>query len=497
MPSTGCALPTILLAAIALCLAFLVAATDNPAPPQAPPNIVIVFADDLGIGDVTCMNSNSKIPTPRMDQVAASGMRFTDAHSPAAVCTPSRYALLTGRYPWRSSLKRWVLGGSSPALLEPDRPTMASLLADQGYQTSCIGKWHLGLGTQDPVDWEAPLRPGPQDAGFDEFYGISASLDMPPYVFIENDRPVAELTGQVDKSGHRRQGGGGFWRAGRASEDFEFDQVLPRITSRAEETIKRFAADDRPFLVYVPLTAPHTPWVPTTAFDGRTSIGHYGDFTAQVDDTVGRIVDALDEAGALGNTLLIVTSDNGSHWPDADIEKWKHDGNMGYRGQKADIWEGGHRIPLLVSWPGVIEPGSTCDKTICLTDLFATCVTAGGGQWDTNAGEDSVDLGPLLRNETWSDPREGIIHQSGDGLLAIRCGKWKLIEALGSGGFSSPKRPKPDADGPAGQLYDLEVDPAETTNLYNSRPEIVARLTTLLEQIRTQPASVPPGWNRR
>jgi len=486
------------MASTLLLMSLIVSCTPESGPAQATrvpstPNIVIIFADDMGIGDPGCMNTESLIPTPWMDGIARSGMRFTDAHSAAAVCTSSRYALLTGRYPWRGSLKQWVLGGSSPALIEPERETLASILSNSGYQTACIGKWHLGLGNENPVNWDAPLRPGPLDAGFDEFYGIAASLDMPPYVFIEDDRPAAPITSSVEQSEHRRQGGDGFWRAGPASWNFQFDQVLPRITKRAEEVIQRndLMQDERPFLLYVPLTAPHTPWVPSEAFSDKTSVGHYGDFVSQVDDSIGRIITALKNAGELDNTLLIVTSDNGSHWPEADIERWGHDGNMGYRGQKADIWEGGHRVPLLVQWPGVIDPGSVCNETVCLTDLFATCTRAGGATWGTEAGEDSVDLGPLLRNDDWPNPREAVIHQSGDGMLAIRCGRWKLIEAMGSGGFTSPRRPKPDGKESTGQLYDLETDPAETTNLWLEHPQQVARLQAMLDRLRSEGRSVP------
>ena len=360
----------------------------EPADTRSGPNIVLILADDLGIGDLECMNPDSRIPTPGMDTIAAEGMRFTDAHAAAAVCTPSRYGLLTGRYCWRGPLKRWVLGGSSPALIESDRETLASLLSGAGYRTACVGKWHLGLGVQDPVDWDEPLQPGPLEVGFDEFYGIPASLDMPPYVFIENDRPEAPITASVERSGHRRQGGNGFWRAGAASEGFQFQEVMPKITDRAVDTITRYARsgreDGRPFFLYVPYTAPHTPWVPTESYSGRTGVGHYGDFVAQVDASVQRIAEAVQAAGVDGETLFIVTSDNGSHWPEADIERWEHDGNMGWRGQKADIWEGGHRVPLLVRWPGVIKPGTVSSETVCLTDLFATCARAGGASWGSD-----------------------------------------------------------------------------------------------------------------
>jgi len=459
---------------------------------RARPNIVLILADDLGIGDLGCYNPDSKIPTPRLDSIARAGIRFTDAHSPSAVCTPTRYAILTGRYAWRTRLKRWTLNGYSRALIDPERMTIASMLKAKGYRTACIGKWHLGLGSGKQTDYANPLEPGPNAYGFDRFFGIPASLDMPPYVYVEDTRCAVAPTGRIERSAHRRRNGGGFWRAGPIAPGFKHEDVLPTLAEKAVTWIEECGRDgERPFFLYFPLTAPHTPWVPTPAFQGKTEVGHYGDFTAQVDHVVGRIVDTLDRTGAARNTLLIVTSDNGSHWPRSDIERWGHRANLDCRGQKADIWEGGHRIPFLVHWPGVVAPGTVSDQTICLADLFRTVAGVVGTEVPENAGEDSYDLLPVLRGEAAAPIRDEIVHHSGDGMFAVRRGRWKLILGRGSGGFTPPRRVTPKKGEPAGQLYDLVEDPAETTNRYGAKPKVVAELTARLDRIREQGRSVP------
>ncbi len=459
------------------------------------PNIVIILADDLGIGDPSAYNPDSKVPTPNLDQVAAEGMRFNDAHSPSAVCTPTRYGLLTGRYSWRTRLKSGVLWGFSPALIEPERLTIASMLKQQGYFTAAVGKWHLGLGDQEKTDYTKPLRPGPLEAGFDTFFGIPASLDMEPYVFVRDDRPEELPTEEVEASRHRRQGGGGFWRAGPIAPSFRHIDVLPRIGEESVAIIQQEAEQDRPFFLYVPLSAPHTPWLPTDEYRGSSKAGYYGDFTAMVDVTIGQIIDALEQTGQKENTLLIVTSDNGSHWPVDDIEEFDHRANGPYRGQKADIHEGGHRVPFFARWPGKIEPGSTCDQTICLTDLLATCAAIVGQDLPEDAAEDSFNLLPLLLGESPSEPiRPATIHHSAQGMFAIRSGDWKLIEGLGTGGFTAPRSIDPSTLGPEdprGQLYNLAEDIAESNNLYNEHPEVVERLTKMLDEIRDSGRSGP------
>lgn len=456
----------------------------------APPHVVLILADDLGIGDLGCYNAESRVPTPRLDRIAAEGMALLDMHSPSGVCTPTRYGVLTGRYCWRSRLKRGVLQGYSPALIEADRVTLASLLRERGYATACIGKWHLGLGSGKRTDYAEPLRPGPVTVGFDHFFGIPASLDMVPYVFVEDDRVVEAPTAKVEKSGHRRQDGGGFWRGGATAPSFRHADVLPVLAERAEAWIDQHAGGDKPLFLYMPLSAPHTPWLPSEEFQGKSSAGYYGDFVAMVDSVVGRVDDALQRAGIRDDTLLLVTSDNGAHWPRADIARYGHRANGPYRGQKADIWEGGHRVPFLARWPGRIAPGSSDAETGCLTDLLATIAAAVGGEVPDGAGEDSFDLLPVLLGEDRDGPiREATVHHSMSGMFAIRQGKWKLIVGRGSGGFTKPRQVRVEqlAEGdPRGQLYDLDEDPAESKNLWNEEPEVVSRLSALLAKCRAE-----------
>lgn len=472
-------------AALALLCLTSLRAVAQPATSARPPNIVIILADDLGYGDLRSYNADSKIPTRHLDRLAAEGMRFTDAHSPSGVCTPTRYGLLTGRYAWRTSLKRGVLNGYSPLLIEPGRSTLASLVKQRGYATAAIGKWHLGLGTAQPADFTRPLEPGPLQVGFDYFFGIPASLDMPPYVFVENRAATVPPTGTTAASEMRRRGGNGYWRAGAIAPGFTHEGVLPALTEQAVSFIGK-QSPAKPFLLYLPLTGPHTPWMPTAEFRGKSGAGYYGDFVVQVDAAVGRVMSALDRAGVGANTLVIFTSDNGAHWLPADIEKWGHRANGGWRGQKADIWEGGHRVPFIARWPDTIRAGSTRTDLVCLTDLFATVAAIAGVPLSDDAAEDSFSLVPALTGRTLQAPiREAVVHHSSDGTFAIRQGPWKLALALGSHGFSEPKDIEPKPGEAQGQLYNLEEDPREERNLWLEKPETVARLSALLKKYQT------------
>ena len=484
------------------CLALLVAATliagcdaspDSTAVRDARPrpNIVVVLADDLGAGDLSSLNPDARTSTPNLDRLRAGGASLSDAHSPSAVCSPTRYGILTGRYCWRTRLKSGVLWTNDPLLVEDGRPTTASVLRDAGYHTAFVGKWHLGLGSEKPTDWTRPLDAGPHTVGFIESVGIPSSLDIPPYVWFRDGVGDPPPTGTVEGSAHRRQDGGGFWRAGAIADGFEFEEVLPRSIDESIEIVRRHAADrpDQPLFLQLWLTAPHTPWLPQEAWRGTSGAGYYGDFVNQVDHEIGRLLAALEATGLARDTLFVFTSDNGSHWPVADIERYGHDAHLGRRGQKADIHEGGHRVPLLIRWPGMIAPGTTIDETVCLTDLHATSIAAAGLIADDPGavgGEDSVDLVPLLRDGDVSTlaARPGIVHHGLDGLFAIRVGNWKLVEGLGSGGFTVPRRREPADGEPAVQLYDLAADPRETTNLAAEHPEVVARLGSILEAIR-------------
>lgn len=458
------------------------------------PNIVLILADDLGIGDLGCMNPEARTRTPNLDSLATDGARFVDAHSPSAVCSPTRYGILTGRYCWRTSLQRGVLWIDDPLLIETGRPTIASRLRDAGYHTAFVGKWHLGLGSSKPTDWTGPLDAGPHTVGFVESIGIPSSLDIPPYVWFRNGLGDPPPTETIEGSAHRREDGGGFWRKGAIAEGFVHEEVLPRSVDESIEIIQRHATDrpNQPLFLELCLSAPHTPWLPQESWRGTSGAGHYGDFVNQVDDEIGRLLTTLEAEGMAGSTLVVFTSDNGSHWPREDIQRWLHDANLGYRGQKADIHEGGHRVPMLIRWPGVVEPGSKIDRTVCLTDLYATCLAAGGagsrGDGDgIQGGEDSIDLVPLLRDgdESDLDARPGIVHHSLDGMFAIRVGDWKLVEGLGSGGFTAPKRIRNPEDRPPYQLYNLAEDPTESKNIASERPEKREELRAVLEAIRS------------
>jgi arylsulfatase A len=471
--------------------------------PSGPPNIIFIMADDLGYGDVSNLNPESKIQTPYMDSLAAAGMTFTDAHSGSAVCTPTRYGVVTGRYAWRTRLKSGVLWGYSPPLVEEDRTTVASMLKEYGYYTGCIGKWHLGLGWQTTdnhvlsdktneegsnVDFNLPLTAGPTTVGFDYFFGIPASLDMFPYVYVENDRIVAPATELIDVNDHA---GEGHWRAGKIAPGFTHEGVLPTLTDKAVSFIAEHA--ESPFFLYFPLPAPHTPVLPTADFRGKSQVGQYGDFVMQVDWTIGQVMQALDDAGIADNTLLIVTSDNGpERHKVVRVDEYQHNSSAHLRGMKRDAWDGGHRVPYFVRWPGQVEPGTISDETICLTDLLATAAAVVGDTLPDNAGEDSYSILPALQGVSMNAPiREATVHHSSRGAFAIRQGDWKLILTKGSGGNGYGDGPDgiKESD-PPGQLYYMPDDVSEQNNLYNDHPEIVAKLTKLLDQYKESGRSV-------
>lgn len=468
--------------------AILLVLSGCAEPARHQPNVVIMLADDLGIGDPGRYNVESKIPTPHIDRLADEGMRFGDAHAPSSVCTPTRYGLLTGRYAWRTRLKRWVTNGWSPSLMDTSRLTLPKLLKDHGYVTGAVGKWHLGFGLAETVDYTQQLRPGPIAIGFDYFYGIPASLDFDPYVFVENERVVELPTDTIEASAMRRHGGGGFWRAGPTAPGFRHADVLPVTTEKAVAFIEEHAAE--PFFLYVALSAPHTPWLPGKIFEGRSGAGPYGDFVAQVDHTAGVIADALDRMDIADETLLVFTSDNGAHWLPSDIEAYEHYANASWRGQKADIWEGGHRVPFIVRWPSVVEPGTQNDRLVSLTDMMATVAAMLGAALPQDAGEDSYNLLPALRGED-VEGRTAMVHHSGDGMFAVREGQWKLILGRGSGGFTHPARYIPEPGEPIGQLYNLDSDPREQHNRYRTEPGIVARLAAHLKDVQLRGRSRP------
>ena len=454
------------------------------------PNIIFIMADDMGYGDVGCYNSESKIPTPNIDKLATESVRFTDAHTPSAVCTPTRYGVLTGRYCWRSRLKRGVFGGFNQPLIEKDRMTVASLLKEHGYGTACIGKWHLGLnwGTKEErpadleedydqmeVDFSKPIEDGPRTLGFDYFFGTAAcTTDDPPFCFIENEYTlgIPNIISPEDPADEDREllmvpG----WR--HEDADIEF-------TNKATAFIKKQVESEpeNPFFVYLPLSVPHIPWLPPDFVKGKSKAGPRGDQVVLFDWSVGQIVKTLDKLGISDNTLLIVTSDNG---PREGVNGHKSAGDL--RGLKGSIWEGGHRVPFIARWPGKINAGTTSDEVVCLADLIATCAAIVGAELPNDAGQDSFNILPALLGEKPDEPiREAIVHHSGSGVFAIRQGEWKLIlESKGAGYHDGPPKA-----GLPGQLYNLADDPYEQNDLWAKRPEIVKRLTKLLDKYKKQ-----------
>ena len=471
------------------------------------PNIILILADDLGYGDLSCMDPASGIHTGHLDQLAAQGMRLTDCHSSSALCTPSRYGLLTGRYNWRSRLKSSVLPGQSFPLLEPGRETLATLLKSRGYRTACVGKWHLGLGWQtkdgyelpatyqDPnvdqdrcfagIDFTAPITDGPNQHGFDYFYGMPASLDQPPFVRIENDRVLTPPDHMTGVKGLVRHGPDQPFDVeyGPAEPGFDPAAMVPEMDAKVLSLVEQYAGGEEPFFLYYPTLAVHGPLVPAPEFQGRSGLNAYADFVLQVDDFVGRLMAKLEETGIADNTIVIFTSDNGCS-PVANFPQLiasGHNPSSIYRGWKADIWEGGHRIPFVIRWPGRIPAGTVCAQTACLTDLFATFAQITGAEYGDGAGEDSVSLLPLLEGGD-APVRDTIVHHCADGSFSIRKGPWKLELCRASGGMRPPCT---DLTLPPYQLYRLDSDIVEQYNLYDEQSEIAQALMDLLaDQIR-------------
>lgn len=434
------------------------------------PNIVVILADDLGYGDVQRLNPHrGKIKTPHLDKFAAQGMTFTDAHSGSSVCTPTRYGLLTGRYAWRTRLHSGVLDNYVEPLVAKDRPTLPRLLQEKGYHTACVGKWHLGFtiaewgkgdGKKENLEG-APVgsvtRDGPTTRGFDHFFGFHHARMMKS-VFAD-DR-VTQLVEPVD--------------------------MLPLLAKRASAYVADRAKTGMPFFLYLALSSPHTPIVPSKDWKGRSGLGDYGDFVMETDWAVGEVLASLDKAGVANDTLVVFTSDNGCS-PQAGtpaLEKRGHFASAGFRGYKGDIWDGGHHVPFFVRWPGVVKPDSRSDRLVCLTDLFATCADVAGAKVPAAAGEDSVSFLPELLGKPEAG-RAAVVHHSIKGRFAIRDGKWKLCLCAGSGGWS------PGGGTESPQLYDMAADPGETKNLAATRPEVVTRLTKLLETFVADGRSTP------
>ncbi len=512
---------------LSFCWLFSALAFAAPDPRQ--PNIVVILTDDLGYGDVGCYNPESKIPTPNLDRLAQAGLRFTDAHAPSTVCTPSRYSLLTGRMAFRTGYRGGVFTGvGGPSLIEADRLTLPGMLQKQGYATAAVGKWHVGLTFQTkdgtPVhqatvpgerlsagnelarirltDFSRPITDGPVHRGFDYFFGTACcpTTDW-LYAYIENDRVPVPPTTLLDASKLPKHAYANDCRRGLVAPGFELDQVdlvfLEKSQAWLTEHVKR--APHQPFFLYHAMQAAHLPSFAAPRFQGATKAGPHGDFIAELDFIVGELLATLDKLGVAENTLVIFTSDNGPETTTAIHMRADqgHDPARPWRGLKRDNWEGGHRVPFLVRWPARVRP-SVSHQTICLTDLLATCAALSDTPLPRNAGEDSFSfLSTLTGIADQRPPRPFTLHQTIKSELAIRRGDWKYLDHRGSGGNSyekgalAPFARTDTAPTAPGQLYNLKTDPGERTNLYFERPEIVKELKGLLDQSKASGRSTP------
>ena len=470
-------------------------------------NVVVILADDMGWGDLGCYGA-TKIPTPALDRLAAEGLRATDCHAASSLCTPSRYALLTGRYAWRGPLKRHVIFGHSPAIIEQDRPTIASVLRGGGYATGAFGKWHLGLGWRfrddrrwsafEPgapleaevddgsnVDYAAGFTDGPTTRGFDRFFGMAASIDMSPYCFLDQDQAV----GPVDQPKAVLYPSYGYQRPGLQNAEWCEEIVDIHFVEEAQRWIAAQAKAKQPFFCYIPLSAPHRPCRPPDFARGRSQAGPRGDAVVVVDWAAGQIMSLLDDLGLAQNTLLIATSDNGAETADVDGNTYGHQANGHWRGRKADIFEGGHREPFLARWPGRIPAGSVTNELYGLVDLLPTLAHAAEVPVPAGAAEDAVDVLGLWTGELVRSPRRSLVHHSGFGTFSLRQDDWKLVLGSGSGGFSAPRGRPCDATMAEGQLYDVAKDPDERTNVWSEHPDVIRALYGELKRIVGGPAS--------
>ena len=474
---------------------------------EAAPNLVVLLADDLGYGDVGVYNPRSKIPTPNLDRLAGQGIRFTDAHTPDGVCSPTRYALLTGRYAWRTRLKRGVLNGASAPLIAADRLTLAAMLREKGYATGVVGKWHLGFDwplrdeskpqTVENVDWSRPLEDGPLQHGFSYQFG----LGKPAWTFVENGRVLARPSVRFDLTHLPAYLMGGNNNKGVKAAGFEFERMLPRFTEEAVGFIQRNAGEKRPFFLLFTPIAPHRPVVPNKDFAGKSAAGLYGDFVTEFDWAAGEILAALDRSGVGEETLVIVTSDNG---PEVDayrrVLEYGHYSMGELRGVKRDLWEGGHRVPFIARWPGKIPADSVQSEVICLTDLMATVAGLVDYPLPANAAEDSYDVSRALFGEKIEKPlREATVHHGSKGWFGIRQGGWVLIDHPTGDNNNPGQNAEPEwfrrermaktHDRPV-ELFDLAADRAQRENLAAAHPEKAAALQALLERYRREGRSV-------
>lgn len=465
----------------------------------AKPNIVLILADDMGIDSVAALNDKSGIPTPYIDSLIKEGITFSDAHSGSAVCTPTRYGVLTGRYSWRSRLKRGIVGKWERPLIEEGRLTLPGMLKGAGYQTACIGKWHLGwnwpkkgggfTSKQQEIDFTGKVEGGPAGCGFDYYFGDDVP-NWPPFVWIENGRmlgvPATDLT--FEKHYYSNNGIG--------VEGWSLEAVLPKITEKSVEYITNSAKDKEPFFLYFPLTSPHSPIAPSKEFAGKSGISDYADFIMETDWCVGQVLKAIEISGIAANTLVIFTADNGTAPGEANFAKLRANNaelQNHWRGNKADAFEGGHRVPFVARWPGQIKAGTKSAQIISLVDIMATCADAVGVKLPETAAEDSVSLMPVFKDATLETPlHEAVICHSISGAFVVRRGDWKLLYCAGSGGWSLPKDGEALKQSlPKWQLYNLAADPKESDNQIEGHPEMIAELTKILRSYVEKGRSTP------
>ncbi len=477
------------------------------------PNVIVIYADDMGSGDLSILNKDAKFKTPNLDALAQSGVTFTDAHTVSSVSTPSRYGILTGEYSWRSWLKAGVTWGHTRALIPAEKPTMATMMKRSGYHTACVGKWHLGWHWQtndgkpanaelSNVCYDKPISDSPIDRGFDYFYGIAGSLDIPPYVTMENRLPEQMPNAHYDVTNFTEHdheiGANPFLRAGDYVAGESPESFLPKFTHKVKNLVSEYNATDDPFFIYFAMTAPHAPIAPSKEFVGKSGIGRYGDFMLEVDYTVGEVVNHLKKEGILDNTIVVLSSDNGAeYFAYFRLGECGHNSSAPYKGVKRDLWEGGHRVPLLVAWPGHFDKQVVTDQTVCISDIYATLADITHTPLAKGEAQDSYSLLPLITGKGEYE-REYTVHHSSNGRFGIRKGDWVLIE----GGIGDDNRwldriDYYDLQGyvlptetPKGELFNLKDDPKQTTSVYDQNPEKVAELTAILDDITT-------GWNTR
>ena len=467
---------------------------------QDRPNIVIILADDFGVGDIQSHFPGGKVPSPYLDRFTEQSMRFTNAHSGSAVCTPTRYGLLTGRYAWRTRLQEWVLASYEPPLIAEDRLTLPEYLQHHGYATACFGKWHLGwnwpgaqpstmeeiahIHTQNTWYFDQPIEDGPTARGFDTYFGVHLP-NMPPFTFIENDRIVEQPSARFKYDPDDNRFMPRAFDENPMAPGWQFEQILPEITKRAVEYIHEQAGEEEPFFVYFPMTSPHTPIVPSGPFVGKSGISNVADFLMETDWSAGQVIQALEDAGVADNTLVIFTSDNG-HLPQGwdDLVKVGHEPSGPYRGRKAEIWEGGHRVPFLVRWPGKVEAGAINRNLLSLNDIFATCAEILGTRLNYDEAEDSLSFLSVLLGESDEPHRDHIVGHSVGGEFSYAEDGWKLV-------FKNEVRNRNEERGKPRirELYHLAEDIDESENLIDARPDVAARLEKNLRSVVTRGTS--------